>query len=172
MTLSYPHSIPIMRNCSVEATRRQVEYHFNRRALTENLPVLQELAKLRAELAGVLGYDNHAAYVLETRMAKTPGEVMKFLLHLEEKLRPKARAGVLRTLSLFFPPAVPPIRCPSLTHSLSLSHSLSLPLSLTLSLYLCVCVCLSLPPSPHLPLSHCLSVPPLFCCRRRAAIAN
>lgn len=44
-------------------------------------------------LLQVLGYDNHAAYVLETRMAKSPANVLKFLSDLETKLGPGAAKG-------------------------------------------------------------------------------
>ena len=41
----------------------------------------------------LLGYANHASYVLETRMAKNAEAVQQFLAHLEGKLKPRARAG-------------------------------------------------------------------------------
>ncbi len=34
-----------------------MEYHFNRRGLEANTPLLKELVTLRAELAAVLGYE-------------------------------------------------------------------------------------------------------------------
>jgi peptidyl-dipeptidase Dcp len=45
----------------------------------DNRDLLAETAKLRAERARLMGYDNHAAYVLETNMAKTPANVENFL---------------------------------------------------------------------------------------------
>ena len=45
----------------------------------DNRDLLAETAKLRAERAQLMGYDNHAAYVLETNMAKTPANVENFL---------------------------------------------------------------------------------------------
>lgn len=51
----------------------------------DNRDVLAEIAKLRAERAQLMGYPNHAAYVLETNMAKTPANVESFL---EEVWRP------------------------------------------------------------------------------------
>jgi peptidyl-dipeptidase Dcp len=45
----------------------------------DNRDVLAETAKLRAERAQLMGYANHAAYVLETNMAKTPEKVESFL---------------------------------------------------------------------------------------------
>lgn len=45
----------------------------------DNRDVLTEIAKLRAERAQLLGYPNHSAYQLETRMAKTPENAESFL---------------------------------------------------------------------------------------------
>jgi peptidyl-dipeptidase Dcp len=48
----------------------------------DNRDVLTEIAKLRAERAVLLGYPNHAAYQLETRMAKTPEKAEDFLVEV------------------------------------------------------------------------------------------
>ncbi len=46
----------------------------------DNGPVLIKIAQLRAKRAELMGYDSHAHYTLETRMAKTPKEAEDFLL--------------------------------------------------------------------------------------------
>ncbi|XP_047472872.1 thimet oligopeptidase-like [Penaeus chinensis] len=56
--------------------------------MEENTPILEELITLRQKEADLLGYKNHAAYVLEERMAKTPENVAEFLSGLSEKLQP------------------------------------------------------------------------------------
>ncbi len=48
----------------------------------DNRDALAEIAQLRAEAAQLLGYANHAAYQLETRMAKTPEKAESFLLEV------------------------------------------------------------------------------------------
>lgn len=48
----------------------------------DNGPVLIRVAQLRAERAELLGYDSHAHYQLETRMAKTPQAAEEFLLRV------------------------------------------------------------------------------------------
>jgi peptidyl-dipeptidase Dcp len=48
----------------------------------DNRDELSEIAHLRAEAAQLLGYDSHAAYQLETRMAKTPAAAENFLLEV------------------------------------------------------------------------------------------
>jgi peptidyl-dipeptidase Dcp len=49
---------------------------------SDNRDILTEVASLRAERAVLLGYPNHAAYQLETRMAKTPQKAQEFLLEV------------------------------------------------------------------------------------------
>ena len=48
----------------------------------DNREELAEIARLRAERAQLLGYENHSAYQLETRMAKTPQKAEEFLLEV------------------------------------------------------------------------------------------
>ncbi|MEN9620596.1 MAG: peptidyl-dipeptidase Dcp [Actinomycetota bacterium] len=52
----------------------------------DNRPVLLEIARLRAERAELLGFDNHAAYVTADQTAKTPARVAEML----ERLAPAA----------------------------------------------------------------------------------
>ncbi|GAQ89369.1 thimet oligopeptidase [Klebsormidium nitens] len=86
VTLRYPHVFPLMKMCKVGATRRKVEYEFNRRCIFENVKIIEELIRLRHELATLLGYPTHAAYVLDVRMAKTPAAVRKFLEDVSDKM--------------------------------------------------------------------------------------
>ncbi|MEQ8322358.1 MAG: M3 family metallopeptidase [Rhodospirillales bacterium] len=52
------------------------EYH--------NGPILIEIVQLRAKRAELMGYSSHAAYQLETRMAKTPQQAEDFLKRVLE----------------------------------------------------------------------------------------
>ncbi|MEO1643535.1 MAG: M3 family metallopeptidase, partial [Pseudomonadota bacterium] len=49
-----------------------------------NGPLLIKIAQLRAEKAELLGYENHAAYILEYNMARTPQNVEDFLVRVWE----------------------------------------------------------------------------------------
>jgi peptidyl-dipeptidase Dcp len=63
--------------------RRQMNEAYRARAaqggVNDNRDALIEIAQLRAERAQMLGYPNHSAYQLETRMAKTPAKAEAFL---------------------------------------------------------------------------------------------
>tara|TARA_R110000751_G_scaffold26092_3_gene70183 strand:- start:18032 stop:20224 length:2193 start_codon:yes stop_codon:yes gene_type:complete len=50
----------------------------------DNGPILIRVAQLRAKRAELMGYPSHAAYQLETRMAKTPQQAEEFLARVLE----------------------------------------------------------------------------------------
>ncbi len=54
--------------------------------------IVSEIAKLRAEQAELMDYQNYAAYSLEKTMAKTPENVYAFLKSLIAQYKPKADA--------------------------------------------------------------------------------
>ncbi|XP_035228689.1 thimet oligopeptidase-like isoform X2 [Stegodyphus dumicola] len=88
VTLKYPHYFPIMRKCKNPETRRLMELAFNSQCINENIPILEELVKLRKKQANLLGFSNHAAYITDLRMAKTAENVSEFLTQLWHKLTP------------------------------------------------------------------------------------
>ena len=54
--------------------------------------IVCEMAKLRAEMAEIMGYPNYASYSLEKAMAKNPDNVYAFLKNLISQYVPKANA--------------------------------------------------------------------------------
>ena len=56
----------------------------------DNQENLKEILKLRTERAKLLGFNTHADYVLEERMAMSPKKVMDFLEELYSKAKPHA----------------------------------------------------------------------------------
>lgn len=62
----------------------------------DNQETLKEILKLRTERAKLLGYNTHADYVLEERMAMSPKKVMDFLEELLNKAKPHAMRDVER----------------------------------------------------------------------------
>src|SRR5699024_6564805 len=55
-----------------------------------NEKIVLRIAKLRFERAQLLGYKTHADFVLQERMAKSPGKVEGFLADLLDKSKPAA----------------------------------------------------------------------------------
>ncbi|XP_013398573.1 thimet oligopeptidase isoform X1 [Lingula anatina] len=88
VSLKYPHYFPCMKKARNPETRKRLETAFNTRCMKENTPILEELVELRHKKAELLGFPNHAAFILDMRMAKTPERVETFLKDLAVKLQP------------------------------------------------------------------------------------
>jgi thimet oligopeptidase len=100
VTVDYPDYYPFMDNAKDPAARRRLEALFSNRAYPVNAGILQEVLALRREAAGLLGYKNHAAFIQEDRMAKTPDNVSKFLSRLIRKLRPLGKKELAEMVAL------------------------------------------------------------------------
>jgi len=77
--------------------REQMWRAFSARAATgnhDNRPILLEIAKLREERAHLLGYQTHAHFILEPRMAGNPKTVEDFLGRLASVYKPAAEKDV------------------------------------------------------------------------------
>lgn len=95
VTLDYPSYIPFMKYASNRALRQELSLAFGSRAFKanqyDNQNNVLEISKLRHERAQLLGYQTHAHFVLEERMAKSPEKVTGFLNDLLEKAKPAAQ---------------------------------------------------------------------------------
>lgn len=100
VSLKYPHYFPVMKKATNAETRKKMEAAFSSRCLEENTPILEELVELRAKMAALLGYPNHAAYVTEMRMSKNEENVAKFLADLAQKLDPLGEKELHELLEL------------------------------------------------------------------------
>ena len=93
-TLDYPSYIPFMTYADNRELRKKMAVAFGAKGFQDNKNNNEEnvlrIANLRHQRAQLLGYDSHAHYVLEERMAKTPDEVNRFLNELLEKAKPAA----------------------------------------------------------------------------------
>jgi thimet oligopeptidase len=76
--LDGPTYSAIMDHCTSSATRQKAWTLYRRRAGMENVTTLQQLIKLRAEMARILGYGNFVDYITEDRMAKNSQNVREF----------------------------------------------------------------------------------------------
>jgi Zn-dependent oligopeptidase len=100
VTLKYPHIFPILQKCKVESTRRAVSIAKDSQQQATNTPLLEEILLLRQDEAKLLGYKNHAEYILAIRMAKTPEKVLQFLTELSTKLEAPAKKEIAILLHL------------------------------------------------------------------------
>lgn len=87
LTYKYPDLFPAMKYAVSEEVRKRI-FLGNENKCNENAPLFKEAIVLRDEKARLLGFKNHAAYVLDEKMAKSPEKVMEFLNDLREKLSP------------------------------------------------------------------------------------
>ena len=85
MTFKYPDYFPTMMFATNPETRKRVLIA-NENKLPQNIPVFKEVIELRDEAARILRYENHATFVIENKMAKTPTTVDNFLGDLKQKL--------------------------------------------------------------------------------------
>ncbi len=94
VTLDYPDYFPFMKNAKNEAKREELIRKNLHKGGDRNITILKEVLDLREQNAKLLGYENHAAYVLEERMAKNSQTANAFLADLLSK----AQAGYAREL--------------------------------------------------------------------------
>ncbi|MEO0526932.1 MAG: M3 family metallopeptidase [Bacteroidota bacterium] len=94
ITLDYPSYIPFMKYAKNRGLRKSLSLAFGSRGFKgdslDNQENVIKIANLRHERAQLLGYDTHAHFVLEERMAETPEKVHEFLNELLEKAKPAA----------------------------------------------------------------------------------
>ncbi|MDE2291230.1 MAG: hypothetical protein KGL53_04035, partial [Elusimicrobia bacterium] len=90
VTLDYPDSLPFMANARSPQARRSLHALMYRRAVPDNVVLLEDILRLRRRVASLLGYPSYAHYVLEERMAASPETVMSFLSRLRGRLEAKA----------------------------------------------------------------------------------
>ena len=95
INLDYPSYIPFMTYSKKRALRKELALAFGRKGFQndalDNQEIVLRIAQLRFKRAKLLGYNTHAHFVLEERMAKTPKNVCDFLEDLLEKALPAAK---------------------------------------------------------------------------------
>ncbi len=94
-TLDFPSYHAIVTYADDRELRKKMAIAYKQRGFQHNENNNEELVKkialLRLERAKLLGYQTHAEYVLEERMAEKPQKVMEFLDQLYEKALPAAK---------------------------------------------------------------------------------
>jgi len=99
VSLDYPEMYPFLEGADDESLRRELFIKNHTKAAEENAPILAEAIAVRDEIATTLGYASWAAYVIETKMAKTPEAVLDFLVDLERRLKVKAAVDIEESLA-------------------------------------------------------------------------
>lgn len=93
-TLDYPSYIPFVTYADKRELRKKITIAAGKKGFhndeLDNQNIVLQIATLRHERANLLGYETHAHFVLEERMAKTPEKVKTFLKELLEKAKPAA----------------------------------------------------------------------------------
>lgn len=94
-TLDYPSYVSFMTYSDHREFRQKMSLAFASRGFqnndNNNEDIVLKIVKLKHARAQLLGYDSHAAFVLEERMAKNEETVYAFLEDLKEKASPKAK---------------------------------------------------------------------------------
>lgn len=94
VSLDYPEFQPFMAEARSAPRRRELLEKDLRKGGPENVARMERAIAARREIAGILGYPSWAAYVTETRMAKTPQAVASFLDDLRQRAAVKAAADM------------------------------------------------------------------------------
>ena len=94
VSLDYPEFQPFMAEARSASRRRELLEKDLRKGGPENVARMERAIAVRREIAAILGYPSWAAYVTETRMAKTPEAVASFLDDLRERAAVKAAADL------------------------------------------------------------------------------
>ena len=94
-TLHYPSFVPFMKYADNRELRKKMALAYGSRAYKNNehnnAENVLKIVKLRQQRANLLGYNTHAEFVLEERMAKNPKKVMDFLNEIYKPAFPAAK---------------------------------------------------------------------------------
>lgn len=103
-TLDYPSYVPFMKFSTQRSLREKMYKAFTSKGFQKNEnnneAIVLDIVKLRHQRAQLLGYENHAQYILEERMAKSPATVFDFSQNILDKALPAAKAE-LETLKTY-----------------------------------------------------------------------
>jgi len=97
VTLQIPSMVPFMTYSSNRALKEKLWRAYNTRCVGgefDNSAIVEEIADKRLQLAGLLGYETYADYVLEERMAESSPTVNAFLVELLDRAVEAARRDV------------------------------------------------------------------------------
>ncbi|MDB4297596.1 M3 family metallopeptidase [Flavobacteriaceae bacterium] len=95
-TLDYPSYVPFLTYADNRELRKQMAIAAGKKGFQDNKynneQIVLDIVRLRQERAQLLGYNTHADFVLEERMAESANNVNKFSEDLLTKATPQAKA--------------------------------------------------------------------------------
>ncbi|MDC0612147.1 oligopeptidase A [Vibrio sp.] len=102
LTLEMPSYLPVMTYCDNQELRKEMYEAYVTRASDrgpnagkwDNTEIINELLKLRHEVAKMLGFNSYSEKSLATKMAETPDQVLSFLNDLAKKAKPQGEKEV------------------------------------------------------------------------------
>ena len=93
-TLDYPSYVPFLTYADDRELRKKMSLAFGKKGFQDNEnnneTVILKLIRLKKDRANLLGYNSHADFVLEERMAQSASQVNQFLDDLYQKALPFA----------------------------------------------------------------------------------
>lgn len=97
-TLQYPSYVPFVTYSAKRELREKLNRAFGSRGFQDNdhnnTDIVKKIAKLRYQRAQLLGFENHAEYMLQERMAEHPDKVKAFLGEILEAAKPAGKSDV------------------------------------------------------------------------------
>ena len=100
VNLKYPDYLPVMEKCFNRETRKMMIEEFNKRCFDENKSIIENIFKLRNELAKEFGFELYSDYKLQNRMAKNTENVMNFLNDIKDKIKPVLQSDYSKILEI------------------------------------------------------------------------
>lgn len=91
VSLQYPHIGPFMAEAKNQELRKKLAEKNLKKGGAKNLKIIEEIVKIRHEIAKILGYKHHADLRTENRMAKNARTVDEFQGSLLKTLAPLAK---------------------------------------------------------------------------------
>ncbi|NIJ44196.1 peptidyl-dipeptidase Dcp [Wenyingzhuangia heitensis] len=93
-TLDFPSYIPFITYADNRELRKKIAIAAGKKGFQDNKynneKIVLKIVELRAKRAQLLGYNSHAHFVLEERMAESAEKVTSFLENMLQKAKPKA----------------------------------------------------------------------------------
>ena len=99
LTFKYPDLFPTLKYATNAETRKRL-FIDNENKCNQNVPLFRETLLLRDEAARILGYNNHAEFRIEDKMAKLPKTVNDFLGDLRTSLAPGGEKEIANLLKI------------------------------------------------------------------------